>query len=272
MKFDKTNFYKINLRNDIKNYFSNIINFYNYNLYIGIYNNLYFIFISSEQEYDKIDINIISDYLENNNFIEIKNTNFYLKYPVSIDLINWLKASLVIMEETSLTYQTISTPYIDSIYEKNVKWIFNILNGLTEQNRIMFKNDNFIICKDILWTDNDPYMLCIPFKKIKTIRELTSDDIVLLEEMRDNILNITNNLNIKKNQLYMFFHYHPSYYQLHLHICNINNILLETKIMRYYHLDDIIDKLKMDTNYWKNAILKFELLTNTKLYNLLNNI
>jgi len=67
----------------------------------------------------------------------------------------------------------------------------------------------------------------------------------------------------------MFFHYHPSYYQLHLHICIIDHDALDSKFYRHYYLDDIINKLESNSDYWKYSTLKFELLSNTKLFTLL---
>ena len=67
----------------------------------------------------------------------------------------------------------------------------------------------------------------------------------------------------------MFFHYHPSYYQLHLHICVTEHEALETKYLRNYYLDDVIKRLESDSDYWKKSTLKFELLSNTKLFKLL---
>ena len=79
--------------------------------------------------------------------------------------------------------------------------------------------------------------------------------------MKINIITILNSYNIDLNDIIMFFHYHPSYYQLHLHVCLLDNEALETKYHRNYHLDDVIAKLETDSDYWKKATLKFELMS-----------
>ena len=70
----------------------------------------------------------------------------------------------------------------------------------------------------------------------------------------------------------MFFHYHPSYYQLHLHVCINNNLDFNNIIninSRHYFLSKVIKKLNKNSNYWNKKTLKFELLSGTKLYKLL---
>lgn len=204
--------------------------------------------------------------------IELLSNEYYIKFPVSLDLIDWLKAEIEIMIETKEIYKKISLPYINSIYDKNTKWIYDLVYNYSEESMVLFRSNDIVICKDIVWKDIDTsqfYILCIPSKKIKSIRNLTQQDIPLLKSMKDKAIEIAEQYGISKNKLYMFFHYHPSYYQLHLHVCITEHESLETKYHRHYYLDDIINQLESDSDYLKKAILKFELLTNTKLYKLL---
>ena len=65
----------------------------------------------------------------------------------------------------------------------------------------------------------------------------------------------------------MFFHYHPSYYHIHLHVCFKNSKHIDYN--RQFYIDDIIEKLKENSNYWKETDLTFEMITTSKLYKLL---
>lgn len=70
----------------------------------------------------------------------------------------------------------------------------------------------------------------------------------------------------------MFFHYHPAYCQLHLHVCVIDHECLETTYLRHCFLNNIMANLELDSEYWYRITLQFELLSGTKLYNLLKKI
>lgn len=285
---------KISLRSEVKRYFADIINYMNYNLYFGVTNNVFSILISVDKIGDKIELNTFNkiifnkqeQYLIQNNIsdlinsietsvdksLELHGLNFYIKFPVSMDFINWLRSEVIIINETGQDYQNISLPYIDSILEKNIKWIDKLLFDKSEESIVLLRTESYVICKDIIWKENSNdnfYILGIPTKPIKTIRELTSKDLPLLEELKNKCIEIAEYYGISYEKLYMYFHYHPSYYQLHLHVCVTEHPALEARYLRHYHLDLIIEQIKSDSNYWKNATLRFELSTGSKLCNLL---
>ena len=293
---------KISLRNETKKHFSNFINFNKYNLYYGIIKDVYGIIkdvygivLHADEIKSNIDLkdNITCMKFENNKFpydlelfdeicknteispdksIELLSDTCYIKFPVSLDLIDWLKAEIEIITETKEIYKKISLPYINSIYDKNTKWMHDLVYNYAEESSVLLRTNDMVICKDIVWKTNDIsyfYILCIPTKKIKSIRNLTQLDIPLLQSMKENAIDIAIKYGVSKNRLYMFFHYHPSYYHLHLHVCITEHESLETRYHRHYYLDDIINKLENESDYWRKATLKFELLSNAKLFKLL---
>jgi hypothetical protein len=295
MKFKKIE--QINIRNEVKKYFSHFIDFANYNLYFGVINNyftvlLYTNFINdfidldelinspqikiiyNEKYYKQNYLNNIVSIIEKSSYksLEIKSDNIYLKYPISLDFIEWLKVDVELFTESEHIYNTITLPYINSIIIKNTKWINNLLFNKSEESIVLFRNSSFVICKDIIWKDSNPnnfYVLIIPTKHIKTIRDLTQQDIPLLNSIQNKAIEIAAIFNISLDKLAMFFHYHPSYYQLHLHVCINDNPDLIVLSNRHYFLSKIIKKLNKQSDYWHKKTLKFELLSGTKLYRLL---
>ena len=285
---------QVKSRNDIILYFNDITNLTNYKIFIGIINNYFGILLSKDNFQDEIFIDNITQIKYNNQikslsflpkiitnieknsekFIELFNNSNYIRFPISNETIEWLKSSNDIIIETVEMYNKISLPYINSILDKNTKWINDLLFNKTEEDRIIFRNNNFVITKDIIWKDDNLsnfYILAIPIKSIKTIRDLSKDDIELLINMKNKVNEILRNYNINNDNIIMFFHYHPSYYQLHMHICNRNSIIDDNEIYRHFYIDEIISKLSNDSDYWKNTTLKFELMSNSKLYKLLKN-
>ena len=191
-----------------------------------------------------------------------KDKTFNLFHPCDKDCFDPDVSKYIIMKETKNDYSKKVKPYIEKIYYENTKWIYNIFDRKTEQESVLFRNNNFLICKDIGWTNNlytDFYILGFPFKNIKSIRDLREEDVDTLKKIKKEMLKIAKSYNLQENNLYFFFHYHPSFYHLHLHCSIINNKDLSSKHYRHYMLDDIINNLEKDSFYYYNATLTFEI-------------
>ena len=197
-----------------------------------------------------------------------KNDIFLLNYPVEESLVDNYREKIKIVKETFDDYKTKVEPYIDSIVDNNTKWINNILNNKSESERILFKNDKFIIVKNLCWEQNNEfYLLIIPFEKIKNIRHLNESHKELLNEMKIETLKIAKKFSIDEDELYFFFHYHPSCYHLHLHCSLINHKALKLKFYRHVMLDDVLDNI--ETIHKKT--FKFEINISNPIYKLLKN-
>ena len=103
-----------------------------------------------------------------------------------------------------------------------------------------------------------------------TIRDLRKKHISLLNSMKQKSIQVAKSFDINENQLYFFFHYHPSFYHLHLHCCIINNSELSTKYFRCKMLETIISNLERNSNYYKHADILFEIPSNHIISKLLS--
>ena len=214
---------------------------------------------------DEIELNIKIN--NNNDFYKInENGVLNLYYPASNEIIDMYKNKTKIVYETLIKYETKIEPYIDSILTENTKWINKILNHKTEVDKILYKNKNFIIIKNIGWeSNNDFYLLVIPYEPIKNIRHLRENHRILLNSMKKKGLDVAKRYNYEESDLYFFFHYHPSCYHLHLHICLINHKSLKFTIYRHVLLEDVLNNLN---THWKK-IMKFEINISNPIYKLL---
>ena len=132
------------------------------------------------------------------------------------------KNNYIIVHEKPEIYKKHILPYINNLFELNTKWIFNIINGKTEQDKILLKESNYLIVKDIHWESESKdhfYILAIPFEEIKTIRDLRKKHIPLLEDMKSKCLLIAKDNNLNINQLYFFFHFYDNS-KIHIYIIN----------------------------------------------------
>jgi m7GpppX diphosphatase len=144
-------------------------------------------------------------------------------------------------------------------FEKD-QWIYNIINGSAEKETILYRDDTIIVIPAYTWDSTEIekiHILCLPTDtSIRTIRDLTLENVQLLEHMKNATLQkIEEIYGLTEENLKMFFHYDPSTYHLHIHF--INNVNTETwSSVEYSHdLDSVIFNLKMNSNYYKQIKL-----------------
>jgi len=171
----------------------------------------------------------------------------------------------------------IITPHVESYeeYKKTVsirdkhkahldKWIYDILDGKKEQEKIIYQNDYFLIIPTYVWTNSnndDLHLLTIPFnKKLRTIRSLNTNYLSLLDQMYKKTLEIIKDkYEIDISDLNIEFHYTPSTYHLHLHF--VNKKKEDSSDIHYKHTyNDVINNIKNDENYYINNNLNINLV------------
>nr|QBK88461.1 MAG: uncharacterized protein LCMiAC01_01380 [Mimivirus LCMiAC01] len=159
--------------------------------------------------------------------------------------------------ETSLMYKNNISP---NISVANAKWMYNILNGVSEQERIIYQDQYFILMPDIKWNENDiDFLHCLAILKDKTlhsIRDLNSSHLPMLKHIYTKGLDIIHHTySIAKNKLRVYFHYHPSYWHMHIHFNNIKIHSSENSIDYAHPLIQVIQNIEMVPDYYKKASL-----------------
>lgn len=221
------------------------------NIYYGTIDNINAILIGEKNIPDEISIDSNSD---------------NLLYPASNELIESYRNKVKIVSETYNDYKTKIEPYINSIVDTNTKWIKNILTLQNETEKILFKGEKFIVVKNIGYDGkNDFYLLAIPYENIKTIRDLRGHHKELLKLMKLKSLQIAKKINLEETDLYFFFHYHPSCYHLHLHVCINTHKNLKFKLYRHVLLEKVIDNIEK----LEKKTFKFEIMISNPIYRLL---
>jgi len=153
--------------------------------------------------------------------------------------------------------------YLDFISQRDKekdRWIYNIIDGLAEQDKILFKDEKIIVIPTYLWDSiniEKMHILCIPTNlSLRTIRDLTSEDIPLLEHMKKiSLEQIEKIYRLKEENLKIFFHYDPSTYHLHIHFINTEHNESWSSVEYSHDLDSVIFNLQMDTDYYKKIKL-----------------
>jgi m7GpppX diphosphatase len=149
---------------------------------------------------------------------------------------------------------------------KKDNWIYNIIDGISEQDLILYRDELCIVIPSFTFDGKNTqklHILCIAVdKSLRCLRDLESKHISLLEHMKNKTIsiisskyNIYDSIPFSESDLKIYIHYEPSTYQLHIHFVN-NQYTDSTSSVEYSHeINSVIYNLNLDNNYYKNIIL-----------------
>ncbi|KAJ2898249.1 hypothetical protein IWW38_001436, partial [Coemansia aciculifera] len=172
------------------------------------------------------------------------------------------------VSETPKLYASITKPFIESQPASRIQWVYNILSKQVESEHIVFEDpdpvNGFIILPDLKWdatnTDNMYLVAIVHRRDLKSLRDLTSMHLPLLNNLRCKAAVAAQKYGVQPDQLRLYVHYQPSYYHLHIHI---TNVLLEGKGMlagRAHLLDSVIDNIaNIASDYYQRATIPYVL-------------
>ena len=113
------------------------------------------------------------------------------------------------------------------------------------------------------------YLLAICHRKnIRSIRDLDASHIAMLENIRDKSFKaIEEKFGVRACHLRAYVHYQPTFYHLHIHFSHIK---FQPPGMpdRNYPLNNVIENLKIDSDYYKKITLEIIVKRNEKMYEL----
>lgn len=153
--------------------------------------------------------------------------------------------------------------YLKYISKRDIekdRWIYNIIDGISEQQSILYKDDICIVIPTYMWDGNNIdklHILCMPRDiTLRSIRSLTSTHIPLLEHMKKVTLNvIKQHYNVDEHYIKMFFHYEPSTYHLHIHFVNVAHHEARSSVEYSHELNNVIFNLSLCSDYYQRVIL-----------------
>ena len=205
-------------------------------------------------------LSLMNSVLENDKYLKydyyISETNsLSVIFDPDIELINKLR-----MNKTQLKLESYKDYQNKNInFDQNTKWIQNIFNGISENEKIIFQDNNFILLPDYKWTDlnniDNLYYLGLAKKfnnnYIKCLREINNNHLNLLEKMLLITKLIEKKHNLKKNSIIAYVHYPPSFYIFHVHYVYLNNDIFKNGFPRNILLSDIIQNIRIKSDYYQ---------------------
>ncbi len=116
--------------------------------------------------------------------LDIKLTYIYPATPLHIK--KYSRKEFRLINETRHRYETIVRPYIEK-NQLNAQWVYNIIDGKSERERILLETDQFIILPDIMWDvkaiESLHVLGLVKSHDIHSIRDLKPEHIQMLESL-----------------------------------------------------------------------------------------
>jgi m7GpppX diphosphatase len=118
--------------------------------------------------------------------------------------------------------------------EGRLNWIFNILDGRTEQENVLFRssesdpNDDYLLLPDLNWdrsTIGSLHLLALVQRRdIWSVRDLRKSLAPWLRRLHSTLASTVTKLypGVERDMLKFYIHYQPTYYHFHIHIVHVN--------------------------------------------------
>lgn len=179
--------------------------------------------------------------------------------------------------ETPQLYEQKVKPFIETQKGDRIKWVYNILfHGKESETFVHHDKDiqsGFVLLPDMKWdqiTMNSLYLVVIVNRTdISSVRDLNGSHLEFLEKLQETVRTITSTkFPVAKDELRIFIHYQPSYYHFHIHVVNTNHPGLGDGINvgKAILLDDVIENIKIDPEFYQKRTLFYTLGENHALW------
>lgn len=156
------------------------------------------------------------------------------------------------------------------------QWVYNILDGIAEQDKILYADEQFVLLPNYTWNyspnlnnilsdDNDDsdnnsetnlsqmYLLAFPTDKtLHSLRDLNGTHIDLLTHIQTKTFETIKNLfGFDSDIIKSFIHYSPTTYHLHIHWVLISNTNVNSSVEYSHNLSNVITNLKIKNDYYQ---------------------
>ncbi|KAG6810241.1 hypothetical protein H0H92_012763 [Tricholoma furcatifolium] len=164
----------------------------------------------------------------------------------------YTRQEVIMVKETPESYEKIVKPYIAAFPKARTQWVDNILLGLSEQDKVLYSSEQFLILPDMKWdlkTISSLYLLAlVRDESIRSLRDLRKKHIPLLQAIyHESERIVAEKWGLSKGSLRMYIHYQPSYYHFHVHIVNANQAgMMGMAVGQAHLLDDVISLLELE--------------------------
>lgn len=157
-----------------------------------------------------------------------------------------------IIQETWEEYQD----FIINRDFKKEQWVYNILDGFAEQESILFRDSDIVICPNYTWDQKDftqmHLLVFVTDRSIRSIRDLNSSHLELLEKIKTKTYQVIKEIyGYESDIIKSYFHYAPTTYHLHTHFVLVSNTDSNSSVEYSHSLHNVIENIKINSNYYQ---------------------
>lgn len=159
------------------------------------------------------------------------------------------------------TYDLYSTIVFPRIINQNLDWIDNIVFNKKEAASILYQDEDFVFLPDLKWDKKNIeslyFLAIVKNKNLRSIRDLKRCHLNLLKKINNIGINLLcEKYNKNDDEFRLYFHYPPSFWQLHIHF-NLISKKWSGALIDYSHsLNNVINNIQLLDNYYQLAELE----------------
>ena len=204
---------------------------------------------------------------------------------------------VVLLRETPALYARLTLPYIASLPPKKLQWLFDILEGRKEQDRVLCStgahldgggggdsggngggsgpddaHGGYMLVMYPSWKDAADhahafYIGIVRDRALRSLRDLTPAQLPLLRALRDGgLAAIERAHGLTRADVRAYFHYQPSFFHLHVHFRALGAHGDPSAAgAREFPLDEVIDNIELCGSYYQQRTLAFSSAAHPKL-------
>lgn len=136
---------------------------------------------------------------------------------------------------------------------ENQQWIFNLIYRPEETTETIFENKGeWMLVQGCSFNGDARYLVIFKDTELKTIRDLRQKHLPLLEEVQDGVLDFLKRKRILGDYK-MYFHYLPSVFQLHMHVCSSSS----GESIRRQYLNCVMRNIAFKDTWYQDALILF---------------
>lgn len=207
--------------------------------------------------------------------LELKCTAIHPATPVHIA--KYKRQERLFVQETPAIYARVTEPFIRQQSDARIKWIDNILAGVSEQDKIIYNAPDhatgFVLLPDSKWDQQNMaalYLLVLIRRRdVCSLRDLNGEHLALLKNIRDSVHRTipVRYIGIKPAHLRLYIHYMPTYFYFHVHVVHVDLETPGCAVGTAHLLDDVIDNIEhIAQDYYAKRTLFYTLGVEHELY------
>ena len=156
-------------------------------------------------------------------------------------------------------YSKLNQEYIAKLCAReNRQWIYTLIDtGSNTNNEIVMKETaDWLLCLDKHPGDDTRYLVVFRDLKLQTIRDLRQKDAAMLREV-----GVSVRLQMRERHpdwagCVVYFHYYPSVYQLHAHVCEDKSTgHVRASSCRCHYIANVVRNLEQDSQWYSKALI-----------------